>query len=170
VRFSVKQPLEVARAVAEDALVDPDFYASMGASGPIDTPVVLWRSDEGEAVRMAVRYRFTGSLARPARAVLDPHKLTWVIESTMHRAHHDADFVMRPDHYADRLDCTGRYRFEEGGGPTVGCVQVIEGELRVHVPLVAGAVERAIVSGLRQHMAEHARHLAHWARERSRGG
>lgn len=159
-RFSVEQHLEVPRPVAEQALVDPRFYASMGDSGPIDTPEVLSRSEEDGAVRMAVRYRFNGHLSRPARAVLDPEKLTWVIDSLMHFDTHVADFVMVPDHYADRFDCCGRYRFEERGP---GSAQIVEGELRVHVPVVGAAVERAMLMGLRQNLVEQARLMSRWA-------
>ena len=159
--------MEVPRAVAEQALVDPEFYRSMEAMGPIGTPEVLARSDEPDGIRIAVRYRFTGDLSRPARAVLDPDKLTWVIESLMHMDAHFADFTMLPDHYADRLECAGLYRFEDKGDRSV---QVIDAELRVHVPLVAGAVERAILMGLRQHMAEHAQLVVRWARSESSSG
>lgn len=161
--FSVDQPLDVARPVAEQALVDPSFYASMGAMGAIGTPEVLSRTEEDDGIGMAVRYRFTGNLARPARAVLDPEKMTWVIASFMHLDQHYADFEMLPEHYADRLQCSGVYRFEERGHTSA---QITEGELRVHAPLVAGAVERAILIGLRQNIAEQAGLMARWAQSR----
>lgn len=163
--FSVDQPLEVPRPVAEEALVAPDFYSSMGGMGAIGTPEVLSREElDGSAVRMSVRYRLTAHLAPPVRAVLDPEKLTWVIESTMHPRRHEAEFRMLPDHYAERLECSGMYRFEARGPKR--SAQVTEGDLVVHFPLVAGAVERAILAGLRQHMSEHAAHVARWAASR----
>lgn len=160
-RFHVEQPLRVPRAVAEDALVNPDFYAAMGAMAKIGTPEILARDDDGERVHITVRYRFTGHLAAPARAVLDPAKMTWVIESTMHRGEHSVDFRMVPDHYADRLECGGKYRFEERGD--AAAAQLIEGDIIVHVPIVGRAVERAILLGLREHMAEEAEIMARWA-------
>lgn len=163
-RFTVDQPLDVTRSVAEQALVDPDFYSSLGAMGSIGAPEVLARQESGRSVRLSVRYRFAGNLARPARAVLDPDKMTWVIESVMHLDEHRAEFEMLPDHYADRLECSGRYRFEERGRTAA---QVIDGDLVVHYPLVAKVVERAIVMGLRQNMAEQADLIARWARSRS---
>lgn len=163
-RFSVTQPLEVSREEAEQAMVDPDFYASLGAMDNIGTPEILAVKKENGTVRLSVRYHFTGHLARPARAVLDPEKMTWVIESVMHFDQHRAEFRMLPDHYADRLECSGEYRFLQDGK---AAVQVIDGELRAHVPLVAGAVERAIVMGLRQHMTEQARLLSEWAKAAS---
>ena len=58
---------------------------------------------------------------------------------------------MIPDHYADRFTCAGSYRFDAvpGGSRRRG-----QGDLRVRAFLVAGAVEGAIVSGLREHLAD----------------
>jgi hypothetical protein len=164
-RFHVEQPLSVSRNVAEEALVDPDFYASMGAMSKIGTPEVLSRRDDGSTVTVAVRYRFTGSLAPPARAVLDPAKMTWVIESTMRRDNHTVAFRMVPDHYGDRLECSGTYHFVERGDDAA--TQVIEGDVIVHVPIVGRAVERAILMGLREHMAEESELVARWAASRA---
>ena len=162
--FRVEQPLAVPRDVAVRALVDPDFYASMGAMDNIGTPEILRREERGGAVQLAVRYRFTGNLARPARAILDPAKLSWVIESEMFVEEHRAEFRMLPDNYADRLECAGTYVFVERGDSSA---QLIEGELRVRVPIVAPAAERGILLGLRQHMADEAELVARWANSRS---
>lgn len=164
-RFHVEQSLRVPRAVAEEALVDPDFYAAMGAMSKIGTPEVLARDDDGARVCISVRYRFTGHLAPPARAVLDPAKMTWVIESTLQRSEHTVAFRMLPDHYADRLECGGTYRFEERSGDAAA--QVIEGDIVVHVPIVGRAVERGVLLGLREHMSEEAEIMARWAGSRS---
>src|SRR5579862_2812549 len=158
-RFRVEQPLAVSRAKAEAALADPDFYASMGTTSKTGAPEVLALQDEGSTVRLSVRYRFTGHLAPAARAVLDPAKVTWVIESTMHRDDHRVDFRMIPDHYADRLECWGTYRLEDRGDTAV---QLVEGDIVVHFPLVGRAVERAILLGLREHLAEQAQSVAQW--------
>jgi hypothetical protein len=58
---------------------------------------------------------------------------------------------MVPDHYADRFRCSGSYRFESADG---SCRRRGEGELRVNALLVAGAVEGAIVSGLKEHLVD----------------
>lgn len=159
-RFRVDQPLAVSRSTAEGALVDPRFYAALSAMDNIAAPQIIRRDELGEGVHIAVRYRFTGNLAAPARAVLDPGKLSWVIESMMHRGEHRADFTMVPDHYGDRIDCWGQYRFEERGA---GAAQVVEGDIVVHVPVVGRAVERAILMGMRQHLRDEAAIMADWA-------
>ena len=65
-------------------------------------------------VRIEVRYKFTGSLSSAVRAIVDPAKLSWVTRTeicTGERA--AASFTVLPDHYPDRLDCSGTFRFTE---------------------------------------------------------
>jgi hypothetical protein len=66
-------------------------------------------------------------------------------------ANRTVTFRMLPDHYADRFACEGTYRFEAAGGG--GTVRRTEGDLRIKAPLVARAVEGAIVDGLRDQLA-----------------
>jgi hypothetical protein len=55
-----------------------------------------------------------------------------------------------PDHYADRLQSSGSCSIEPAGD---GCLRTVTGRLKVRALVVGGAVERAIVSGLREHLA-----------------
>jgi hypothetical protein len=134
-------PDAVARAYA-----DPALYAAFVDLPRAGAPEVLGaRELDGGIVELRVRWRFAAPLSSAARRVIDPDRLTWV-EVTRHDvAARRATFEMVPDHYRDRFACTGGYRFEPDGD---GARRVIDGDLRIKAPLVAGAVERAIVSGL----------------------
>ncbi|SRR5579875_3965051 len=159
------QPIDAPLAVVERAYLDPSFYEALGDLPNIAVPEVLdQHAAAGGIVRMSVRYRFTGHLAPPARAVLDPHKLSWVNDVTVDVGAHRTDFRMIPDHYAHRLTCTGSYWFSERPN---GTLQEIEGDLRVRYPIVGPVVERAILLGMRQHLEEQARVLERWAAQRS---
>ena len=59
---------------------------------------------------------------------------------------------MVPDHYRDRFRCQGSYRFE--AIDDASCRRHGEAELKVKALLVGGAVEGAIVSGLKEHLAD----------------
>jgi hypothetical protein len=98
-----------------------------------------------------VRYRFTGRLSTAARAVLDPDKLSWVEHSTHEVARRHVDYRLVPDHYGDRFRASGRCTTRRG--PHGGAVRTVEGSLRVKAPVVGRAVEKAIVSGMREHLA-----------------
>jgi hypothetical protein len=151
VRFAIEQrftsaPDEVARAFTEPAL-----YDAFQDLPKMSRPDVLAHEVDGDVVRLQIRYRFSGDLSPAARAVLDPARLTWVEHSTHDLAAREATFTMVPDHYADRFRCSGSYRFEADGD---GTVRRCNGEIKVKALLVAGAVEGAIVSGLREHLAD----------------
>ncbi len=153
-RFSVDQhfshPLdEVVRAFAA-----PELYAALDDASTVSRPEVVAHDVTGDHVELQLRYRFNGELSSAARAVLDPARLSWVERSTYDLGTASGSFTMVPDHYRDRLRCGGTFRFEVAEG---GCRRHCEGDLRVRAPLVAGAVERAIVSGLREHLDDQVR-------------
>lgn len=135
-------PDVVARAYA-----DPALYVAFEGLPRADRPEVVDHrvDDDGDVIELRVRWRFSAPLSAAARAVIDPARLSWVEVSRHDLAARRVTFLMLPDHYADRFSCTGEYRFEPDGD---GTVRRIDGDLRVKAPLVGGAVERAIVSGL----------------------
>ncbi|MCU1450582.1 MAG: hypothetical protein JWP02_2752 [Acidimicrobiales bacterium] len=161
-RFTVDQPIAAPCERVEQAFVDPAFYATLAAMPNIGEPQVLERTESDGLVELRVRYAFTGDLAPAARRVLDPAKLTWVVESSIDRASRTTTFRMVPDNYRDRLDCNGTYTLRPDGPART--VQHTEGELRVHFPVVGKLAERGIVTGLKEHLAQEAAVLEQWLR------
>jgi hypothetical protein len=70
-----------------------------------------------------------------------------------------ASFRVIPENYADRLRCHGTERFIAAA---TGTTRQVDAELTVRWPLVGGLVERAIVSGLKEHLDEEARMVTSW--------
>jgi hypothetical protein len=154
VEFEIVQAIAASKEAVTAAVADPAFYGSMEQMKGLAPPQVLDCKDDGEFKRLRVRYQFSGELSRAVKTVIDPAKLSWVVELKVDPAKFRAKFRMLPDHYPDRISCRGSYRFsDDDAGKTE---QVMRGELVVHAPLVASAVERSIVSGFRDHMAEEA--------------
>jgi hypothetical protein len=150
-RFEIEQnftgpPPTVARIYSE-----PRFYELLGDLPKLGKPEVLDRRDDGAVVHLSVRFRFTGNLSPAVTRVVDPAKLSWVDESVHDLERLAMTFRMKPDHYPDRLRSEGSARYEPSGGG--GTRRLTQGELAVKVPLVGRAVEGAIVSGLREHLA-----------------
>ncbi len=151
-----------------DAFVDPALLAHLGARPDLGSPRLLERDDRGDVVALRVRYRFSGQLSGRVTRVVDPDRLTWVEESELDRRTLTTAFRIVPDHYANLLRCAGTIavgpdpggRDPAGGGE--GTLRVVEADLKVSVPFVGGSVERAIVSGLRDHAAAEARVVAEW--------
>lgn len=150
-RFTIDQRFTAGPDAVARAYTDPALYLAFQGLPKMSRPDVLAHIADGDMVSMQIRYRFSGDLSAAARAVLDPKRLTWVEHSTHDLAKRTTAFTMVPDHYQDRFRCSGTYRFDPDGG---GTVRHCEGEIRVKALLVAGAVEGAIVSGLREHLED----------------
>ena len=159
-KFSIRHAVDVPPAQAMAAYASPAFYEGRPARDAIAVREVVGHEDLGDRVLMEVRFAFTGHLSAAARAVVDPHKLSWVTRSEIRLAAGRSSWVVLPDHYPDRLSASGTYRFEQGaGGPGTTVVEV-EGELGVHLPIVGRSVERVIVSGLRAYLEDEVASIA----------
>ncbi len=104
--FRVEQSIDAPRDGVTAALIDPRFYEALAAIPDLGSPAVIDLHDHEDDVVLRVRYEFAGTLSPAVRAVLDPDRLTWVQETTMHPRAHRADFRIIPDHYAERLECS----------------------------------------------------------------
>ena len=142
------------------AFVDPDLLALLGAQPDLGRPQLLDQDDRGQVLAQRVRYRFVGELSGAVTRVVDPARLTWVEESELDRRSSTTTFRIVPDHYGGLLRCAGTIPVSEAEGG--GSLRVIEADLKVTVPFVGGSVERAIVSGLRDHAAAEARVVGDW--------
>lgn len=158
-RFTVDQPLEGTVDDVVAAFTDPGYLQSLGELGKVGVPEVLDHERDGDLVRQRVRYRFTGDLSPAVTSVVDREKFTWVDEHTYDLAKAEATFRIVPEHYADRLRCSGTERFHR---IAEGTNRRVEAELKVKWPLVGGLVERAIVSGLKEHLAQEAELVQRW--------
>jgi hypothetical protein len=148
-RFDAEQRFKIPHDQLLALFTDPDFYASLGGLPQISVPEVVRHSASGDTVRIDLHQRYTGELPSAALTVIDPAKLTWIEELVFDLATATATSRLVPDHYSDRLSCTGTYSFRPDG--TTGSIRRLDGDLKVRMPLVGGRVEQALVSGLRQH-------------------
>jgi hypothetical protein len=149
VRFTIDQRFSAAPDGVARAFANPDLYRAFQDLPKMSRPEVLAHEVDGNEVALQIRYRFNGELSPAARAVIDPARLSWVEHATHDLAARTTRFRMVPDHYGDRFQCSGSYRFETDG---TGTLRHCEGDIRVRALLVGGAVEHAIVSGLREHL------------------
>lgn len=148
-RFRVEQRLEASVERVEAVLCDPAWYQAVAASTSAWAPELLEVDDDGgPRVGLRVRYRFRGHLNAAAARVLDPARMSWVEVSTLDRDRHAIDLAVVPDSYGDKLRFTGSALLRPDGE---GTTRVLDGEVKVRVPLVGGRVEGAVISGLREH-------------------
>ena len=152
--FTIDHDIGASREAVVSALMDPSYYAYLGSKvSNIYPPELLVAQERGERCIIEVRYAFAGTLSGPARMAVDPEKLTWVIRTELHRHSGIGQLTMTPDHYGGLLSCSGSISIEEKGD---GCLESLQGELVVHLPLVGKSAEVAIVQGLRSHLSDEA--------------
>jgi hypothetical protein len=133
------------------------MYEQLPEFGKISRPDLLERTEQGNTVKLRLRYKFTADLPTAALAIIDPDRLTWVEETTFDLAGLTARIKLLPDHYASKLEASASARFVDRGE---GSIRDVAGDLRVRVLLVGGQVERTIVDGLKEHLAEEAELVA----------
>jgi len=151
VDFTVDQVFAAGGDALAQAYADPALYETLVGLPKLSTPEVVDHKVEGTTVRLAVRYRFVGELSAAVTAVIDPRKLSWVERSEHDLATRQIRYRMVPDHYGDRLQSRGTCAITDRTNG--GSVRTVTGMLKVKALIVGGAVERAIVSGLREHLA-----------------
>jgi hypothetical protein len=151
VQFTVTETIAATRDEVLAALVDPGYYAHLGAAATaVRAPELLSAAEEGGTIRTSVRYAFDGTITGPAALVVDADKLTWVIDTAYDTGTDAGTVVVVPDHYDGMLRCDGTLTLGDGGDGTT--VQTVSGRLEVRVPLVSGAAEKAIFGGFTRHL------------------
>ena len=163
-RFSLDQDLPGSVEEVLDVLADPGFVPELEALPKVGRPELLEHRVADGTLHQRVRYHFTGELSPAVTRVIDRTRLVWVDDTTYDLEAATASFRILPEHYANRLKCSGRYRF---AARPDGCRRSIQGDLTVSYPLVGRAVERAILSGLEEHLGAEADLIGRWLARRS---
>ena len=163
-KFRIEQRIPAPLAAVEAALLDRDFVAASADLPKLGAPELLELQRDGDRAHQRIRYRFTAQLSGAVTRVIDPDKLTWVDDARYDLTSHTSRHRILPDNYADRLQATYDVALEPLGDSTR---RLVTGELTVHVPLVGGRVERAIVDGLEEHANAEAELLGRWIEKQS---
>jgi Protein of unknown function (DUF2505) len=154
VRISIRQPVAVPPERAVAAYGSPAFYQGRPRRDDVEVVEVVRHDESGARILIEVRFAFTGSVSPAVRAVIDPAKMSWVTRTEVDPDQARTVWEVLPDYYPDRLSASGGYRFEPGPDGSASTVVAVEGELKVHVPIVGRSVERVIVSDLRAYIEE----------------
>jgi hypothetical protein len=164
VKIGIEQAVAVPPDRAMAVYSSRAFYENRPVRDDIAVREIVRLEDTGDQALVEVRFAFTGSVSAAVRAVVDPARLSWVTRTVVIAAESRATWLVLPDHYPDRLTASGSYRFlprpgGSGDGATDTTVRV-EGDLRVHVPIVGRSVERTIVHDLRRYIEDEVASLA----------
>jgi hypothetical protein len=130
-----------------DAYGTPAFYEGRELRDHIEVLEVVRHEDTGSRLLMEVRFAFRGPISPAVQRFIDRNKMSWITHNEIRPDEARAEWRVLPDHYPDRLKASGVYTFEPDNGGATSVVG-LEGELKVHVPVLGKSVERVIVSGL----------------------
>jgi hypothetical protein len=164
VRVEFEQRFFAPIAEVASAFADPCLLERLSRAQALCRAELLERVDDDETVREKVRYTFTGALPLGVTAITDPSRITWLEESTLDRRTHRRRFNMVPDHYPDRLSCSGTVELQGNGTITTRRTCA---ELEVRIPVFAAQIAGAIASGLRDYWAAESRVVQEWLDERA---
>ena len=133
---------------------DAALYPWFAKLPKVQVPEVLSRDVAGDVVRMRIRYRFGGDVNGAVRSVIDPAKLSWVDESE-----HDLAGTRSPSPSAPTTTtASSPDPATTGSSTSTAAVDARRDiDIKVSFPLVGRAVEKAIASGLREHLADEVR-------------
>ena len=148
-RFAIEHRFEVDLATFESHLNHPDLLARLRREVPgLADRALLDARAEGPIRTWRFRVRSNEDIPSPARKFLRPDLLSWVEESTYDDRTHAFRWRTVPDHFGEFVEASGTASLAPDGPSAVR--RVIEGEVRVRVPLFAGTIESAIVLRLRR--------------------
>ncbi len=164
-KFHLEHRFDAPLEQVEAATANPAFLESTRLPD-VGPPKVLSRDEAGDTVTLRVQYQYTGSLDALARRVLRSGDVTWVQEMVIDRGTHETRFTVTPKVYPERFECGGLMRLTESQGVTE---RVIDGELRIKVPLFGSRAEGLIVPGLRSRMKREAELLDEWVKSHPHG-
>jgi hypothetical protein len=145
VDFTLQQEIPAPVDAVEEALVNPDFLARMAELPKLGSAEVLGHDRDGDTVSLQVRYLFQADLSASVTRFVNPDDLTWVEDSSVDLAAHLTACEIKPDNYENLLSGSYEARIEVSG---TGCLRTVRGTIKVHVPLLGGKAEKAIVGGL----------------------
>lgn len=157
-RFTAEQTFTADPTTVLTAYASPALYESLPEFGRIALVEVVDHSTSDGRIDLRLRYRFTAPLPAAATAIIDPEKLTWVQHTSFDTGARTAEITFHPDHYADKMTASAAGSFEASSDG--GTLRRISGDLKVRVPLVGSKVEKVIVEGLEEHLAEESRLVA----------
>jgi len=155
-KISIEQAVPVPPARVMALYATPAFYENRPTRDDIAVREVVRHEDTGTEAVVEVRFAFTGSVSGAVRAVVDPARLSWVTRMVVIPGEARATWHVVPDHYGDRLTASGTYRFSPGppSAPDTSTVVRVEGDLRIHVPIVGRSVERTLVTDLHRYIED----------------
>ncbi len=143
-----------------DGTRDPAVDEKIAAAGEVDVQV-LERTRQGSKTLERMRVSPRKELPAVAQRALGATRFSYVQEVEGDDDRMSTTWKVLSDLLPDKVQCSGTSRVVDAPG---GCERIIEGEIKVAVPLVGGAIEKVVLEQLEKSYERAAevirRHLA----------
>jgi hypothetical protein len=159
-RFTVSHSFPYSPEAVADAILDEDYQHSLEDVESVEHRELLSQEEgpDGTVVRRT-RCVLDIQITGVAKSFIGDGDPAWVEEATWHPDRMEWTWVVIPEIGEGLLDAKGTIALREDGN---GTERVIEGDVKVRVPLYGGKVEGWIVDGIEQGYSEEADRLAEW--------
>jgi hypothetical protein len=143
-QFRIAHRFGVAPRVYWDETRDPALDQQMAEAGEIDVHV-LERRREGSHVHDRLRVSPRKELPSVAQRALGTARFSYVQVVDSDDDHMTTVWQVLPDVLAEKVTCRGTSRVVDAPG---GCERIIDGEIKVAIPLVGGSIEKVVLDQL----------------------
>ena len=141
-KFTMTHVFDVERATMEKHLNDPELLEMAREIPNLKGRELVEYREEAKLRIWKFRNAALGEIPANARLYVKPEMLAWTEESTWDPDTHAFTWRTVPSHFSEILSAEGTWRLEEAGAKTR---RVIDGELRVKLPVVGRVVEQFII-------------------------
>ena len=152
-RFEFEQRWSAAPDDVVEIYLDASFWTGLTDLTATSTPEVLSveRTDLTATVRL--HYVLAVDLPPEAARFIDPDDVAWIEQTAWDLSDRSATVGFLPDQASRLLKASATATLERRGDETI---RSIRGEVKVHIPLLGGKVEKVIVGGVNDHLGEEA--------------
>ena len=140
-------------------MTDPDFVIQLVALPDVGGVEVLEAGSDDEHRWITARFAYNGSLDPIAARALGSGNPSWTQTYRMRIDGSAGRLTIAPGQHSSLLDCSAAVTIREVDG---GIERLINGMLKVRLPLVGGRAERALVPAILRRLDVEAQLLDRW--------
>lgn len=150
-KFTLAQQFDSPLPVVIATLTDEAFWAGVDNLTTVSTPTVLDVTADGDHTTTRLRFNLIVDLPREAARFINPSAVSWVEVTrwTLPTARSETKFI--PDQAGRLLAASVTTSLGASGD---GTRREVDGEVKVHIPILGSKVEAAIVGGVEQYLKE----------------
>jgi len=153
VKFTEEQKWSASAEQVLAVYLDANFWTGLTNLSATSSPEVLEIKKNSTTARVRLHYVLAVELPKEASRFIDPNDVAWVEETTWSLSDMSAQVRFLADQASGLLKAHASAELTQHGS---FALRSIRGEVKVHIPLLGGRVEKVIVQGVQDHLREEA--------------